>query len=184
MTSCLYSKLTKRAQKHSTTARLNEKPYVIEYLDSKKSTCLNCHVIVGTHKKLGTGFNEANAITEFTGDPANTLLFIGSIKDYTLMYQVAGRVFRAEAPIVLFPRFSDFAGFGISFSDTHISTLTELITDQIPECTISSALKKQIEDVANVPVEEVDDGETFVYVPAESDVAEIAEIAESDQEGD
>ena len=116
--------------------------YIVEYLDRKRTECGNCDVIIGTHKKLGTGFDERNSIRNFEGEVASVLLFLGSIKDKTLMYQVAGRVFRAEDPLVIFPLMVD-----VSFSHGHINSIRETITSEMKECDFCDESTRLIEQL-------------------------------------
>ena len=117
--------------------------YVVEYLDGKKKECGNCDVLLGTHKKMGTGFDEQNSIIDFEGATANTLLFLGSIKDETLMYQLAGRVFRSDEPTVIFPMFSD-----IDFSIRHIEDIRDIIITKIKECVICEETASMLEQLS------------------------------------
>lgn len=105
--------------------------YIVEYLDREKRECDNCNVLLGTHKMIGTGFDEKNAIKDFQGSPSSVLLFIGSIKDETLMYQLSGRVFRGENPLVIFPHFTD-----IRFSGNHINAVKAILEEKFPDCNV------------------------------------------------
>jgi superfamily II DNA or RNA helicase len=116
--------------------------YVVEYLDRNRRECGNCDVLIGTHKKLGTGFDERNSIVDFEGEVASVLLFLGSIKDKTLMYQVAGRVFRSDNPLVIFPLMVD-----LSFSHNHINSIRETISSEMKECDVCDASTRLIEQL-------------------------------------
>jgi len=122
------------------------KPYVVDYLDYKKNECGNCDILLGTHKKIGTGFDEMNSIVDFEGDAASVLIFIGSIKDETLMYQLSGRVFRHKDPLVIFPHFVD-----IPFSTRHVEMMKEIAAVSFAdECVISDELSTALEHVMRV----------------------------------
>jgi superfamily II DNA or RNA helicase len=77
-------------------------------LGPDKQKCGNSDVIIGTHKFIGTGFDLSSSVNNFDGKHASVLIFLGSIKDETLMYQIAGRAFRAEESLAIFPRIADF----------------------------------------------------------------------------
>ena len=139
MTDCLYEAL----MHDSVPAGRNTKKYVVEYLNTKHTTCGNCDVLLGTHKKLGTGFDERNSIVDFQGEVASVLLFLGSIKDKTLMYQVAGRVFRSDEPLVIFPLMAD-----VNFSHSHTNSLKEMIESEMKECEVCEETTQMIQRIA------------------------------------
>jgi len=81
-------------------------------------TCPNCDVIIGTHKLIGTGFDLSNYVDNFDGKCASVMIFLGSIKNRTLMYQAAGRGFRDKDPLAVYPTISD-----LPVSNTHRQAL-------------------------------------------------------------
>jgi hypothetical protein len=114
--------------------------FIVDYLDRDRRECGNCDILIGTHKMLGTGFDEKNAIRGFEGDAASVLLFLGSIKNETLMYQIAGRAFRSNDPLVIFPHMTD-----IPVSSRHIDMVNELIASEFPECSVCDASSEIIQ---------------------------------------
>lgn len=71
-------------------------------LGNESRKCGNCDVIVGTHKFIGTGFDLSNSVEGFDGKAASVMLFLGSIKDETLMHQASGRSFRNESSLAVY----------------------------------------------------------------------------------
>ena len=69
---------------------------------SKKSYS-NSKLLVGTVSKMGTGFDESNACSDFYLNPekSNTLIMVNSIKGWQLFEQVRGRVMRSDNPCVI-----------------------------------------------------------------------------------
>lgn len=63
----------------------------------------NSRLLVGTVSKMGTGFDEANACSDFYLNPekSNTLILVNSIKGWQLYEQVRGRVMRSDDPCVI-----------------------------------------------------------------------------------
>lgn len=195
MTHLLYKKLTKDAQISSPDCSVGQSvqspsmAYVVDYLDSKKSNCDNCDVLIGTHKKMGTGFDETNAITDFRGNKASRLVAAMSISDFVLWYQVCGRVLRADGvPLVVFPHLCDLTKHGINFSDNHIQALTELVREEVPECVISGEEGNLLEEVAKVDPSEIEEdiNDDELDDIAESEISELDDIgeAEEDEEDD
>jgi len=76
-------------------------------LTPESRRCPNCDVVIGTHKLIGTGFDLSNYVDNFDGKCASVMIFIGSIKNQTLMYQAAGRGFRARDPLAIYPSIVD-----------------------------------------------------------------------------
>ncbi len=58
-------------------------------------------VLIGTVQKIGTGFDEATTCGDFGGVRINMLLLVGSTKSDTLLFQLAGRAFRAAMPHIV-----------------------------------------------------------------------------------
>jgi superfamily II DNA or RNA helicase len=135
--------------------------YVVEYLDRKKKDCGNCDVLLGTHKMMGTGFDEKNSIIGFEGEAASVLLFLGSIKNETLMYQLAGRVFRCDDPLVIFPTMTD-----ISYSRRHVDQIKEIVTEKMPDCSICEETAALIEQITKYGLE-VEEEEEPAGLPIE-----------------
>lgn len=82
-----------------------------QILSPSSKQCRNCDVIIGTHKMIGTGFDLSNYIENFDGKGAGVVIFLGSIKDDTLMYQICGRAFRSVFSHAVFPIVEDIKVF-------------------------------------------------------------------------
>ena len=63
----------------------------------------NSKVLVGTVPKMGTGFDEENACSDFYLNPekSNTMIIVNSIKKWQLYEQVRGRVMRSDNPCII-----------------------------------------------------------------------------------
>lgn len=72
-----------------------------DYMAGSKKTYNDSHVLVGTIKKIGTGFDEKAACDDFQGMRINMLLIVGSTKSVELLEQIAGRAFRSEFPQIV-----------------------------------------------------------------------------------
>ena len=103
--------------------------------------CDNCDIIIGTHKFIGTGFDESNAVREFKGDTASVLILAGSVKNETLATQIAGRVFRSDDCLVVFPYFSD-----IKFSENHVKEIRRY-ANKTRGCSVLDECALELEDV-------------------------------------
>jgi len=53
-------------------------------------------VLVGTDRKIGTGFDEATACANYRGRPSDLVIICNSIKKVARLIQNAGRGFRAD----------------------------------------------------------------------------------------
>lgn len=58
-------------------------------------------VVIGTFKKMSTGFDEENMVENFSGERFNLLILAMSVKDELKLEQSVGRVFRIEEPDVI-----------------------------------------------------------------------------------
>jgi hypothetical protein len=95
-------------------------PYHISYsvLTPDNRVCKPCDVIIGTNKLIGTGFDLKNYMTDYDDKPADVMVFLGSFKNATMWYQSAGRGFRSNYPLAIFPGI-----VGLPVSDTHLAKL-------------------------------------------------------------
>lgn len=64
-------------------------------------TYSDSQVLVGTIGKIGTGFDEKAACSDFGGERIRILLLVGSTKNTELLTQLTGRVFRSEMPHIV-----------------------------------------------------------------------------------
>jgi len=69
-----------------------------DYMTGTKKTYSDSNVLVGTIKKIGTGFDEESACADYNGIRIARLILVVSIKSVALLEQVAGRVFRSQFP--------------------------------------------------------------------------------------
>lgn len=80
-------------------------------LTKDDKTCGNVNVVIGNYQITGTGFDLKSAVKEFDGQHIDVTIFAGSIKDTTLMIQMAGRSFRSETALAIFPAVRDVDTF-------------------------------------------------------------------------
>jgi len=67
-------------------------------LFGNKKECENKNILIGTDSKMGTGFDESKAITNYDGSPSELLIIGHSYKKRSTFVQVAGRGFRSQNP--------------------------------------------------------------------------------------
>lgn len=79
---------------------LTELDISVDTLFGTKKSYLDSQVLIGTFSKIGTGFDEATACSNFGGRKANLLIICASIKHLGNLEQYVGRVFRVDAPII------------------------------------------------------------------------------------
>lgn len=72
-----------------------------DYLAGKKSTYSDSRILIGTVSKIGTGFDERAACSDFGGERISLLILLLSTKSKTRIEQSVGRVFRSEYPRVV-----------------------------------------------------------------------------------
>lgn len=109
--------------------------------DSRK--CGNCDIIIGTHKFIGTGFDPANAIENFDNKPFGVVVVCASLKNVTLMYQIAGRSFRNnQYCLAVFPRIAD-----LDVSNSHTNQLQRTV-DSMEGCIRLDAFGRFLERFA------------------------------------
>lgn len=90
----------RKAQVEKLSAIFTEKGVVHStYYGSAKSYD-DANVIIGTFKKMGTGFDEALACSTFNGRRFRKLVIAFTLKDLLLLEQSVGRVFRVDNPEV------------------------------------------------------------------------------------
>jgi len=80
-------------------------------LTKDNKNCDNVDVILGNYQITGTGFDLKSAVNDFDGKHVDVMIFAGSIKDATLMFQMAGRAFRSETALAIFPSVRDIRIF-------------------------------------------------------------------------
>jgi superfamily II DNA or RNA helicase len=73
----------------------------VDSLHDKKKTFRNCDILVGNTPMLGTGFDMENSCPDYDGRPVQMIIIFSSFKKTDLLYQVAGRAFRHESPVVV-----------------------------------------------------------------------------------
>lgn len=73
-----------------------------DYVMGTKAKYKDSTVLLGTMSKMGTGFDEANVCEDFKGVKSDTLILTSSVKETAQLYQLMGRVFRSENPLIIF----------------------------------------------------------------------------------
>lgn len=129
--------------------KLKEHKINSDYLDSKKKKIeiddgFICDVLIGTYKTLGTGFDEKNFIEDFEKfniKPISVLIFAGSIKNEALAFQIAGRTFRSNDSLVIFPYIKD-----IKFSTDHCESIKH-VTSSISGCFYDEKIQNILEEL-------------------------------------
>lgn len=58
-------------------------------------------VLVGTISKIGTGFDEQSACSDFAGERINLLIMVGTTKSDKVIEQTLGRAFRSDLPNII-----------------------------------------------------------------------------------
>ncbi len=81
--------------------RLDKLGESVDTYYGSKDTYKDSRVLLGTIKKIGTGFDEENACENFSGERINMGILTTSIKDESLLAQCVGRTFRAENPTII-----------------------------------------------------------------------------------
>lgn len=79
---------------------LNENGIENDLFYGSKKTYKDGKVLIGTISKIGTGFDQESLCAGFDGIRFNVLILTCSIKMYSLLFQVTGRVFRCERPVI------------------------------------------------------------------------------------
>ncbi len=72
-----------------------------DYMTGRKKKYNDSKVLIGTVKKIGTGFDEKMSCEDFSGINIDLLIIAISIKSTGLLQQVSGRVFRAQFPNII-----------------------------------------------------------------------------------
>lgn len=72
----------------------------VQTLYGDKRTYKNCRILIGTIKKIGTGFDESTCCEDFDGEPSAILLMVTTVKQWQGLYQNVGRVFRHPNPLI------------------------------------------------------------------------------------
>ena len=81
--------------------RMQKLSIKVDYMVGNKKKYSDSNVLIGTVKKLGTGFDERTACLNFEGFPINLLIIVISIKKTALLAQTSGRCFRSQFPSVI-----------------------------------------------------------------------------------
>lgn len=72
----------------------------VDYMAGKKETYKDSRVLVGSYSKIGEAFDEENFCDDYGGRRLDTLILCTSFKSEKNLTQIAGRVFRAEFPVI------------------------------------------------------------------------------------
>ena len=73
-----------------------------DFLCGTKRGYIDSKVLIGTHQKIGTGFDPATSCPTYDGRPFDLLILACSMKKYSMLVQNVGRVFRADFPTVMY----------------------------------------------------------------------------------
>jgi superfamily II DNA or RNA helicase len=82
--------------------QLNDYKIQNDYVMGTKAKYKDSSVLLGTMSKMGTGFDEANVCEDFKGVKSDTLILTSSVKETSQLYQLMGRVFRSDNPLIIF----------------------------------------------------------------------------------
>jgi superfamily II DNA or RNA helicase len=102
-----------------------------DYVMGTKAKYKDSTVLLGTMSKMGTGFDEANVCEDFKGVKSDTLILTSSVKETGQLYQLMGRVFRSDNPLIIFLH-DDFDvckkhwSFNKKLLDSHDTEIEEL----------------------------------------------------------
>lgn len=80
---------------------LYENGQSVDYMCGTKKSYHDSRILIGTTQKIGTGFDEETACDDFQGFRINMLILVSTIKDESLLEQVAGRAFRSNFPCII-----------------------------------------------------------------------------------
>lgn len=76
--------------------------YRVNHFTGKtKEMYTDCDVLVGTFSKIGTGFDGATSAPDWDGRQFGLMLFVGMTRSMAWLEQLAGRVFRADLPVMV-----------------------------------------------------------------------------------
>lgn len=75
---------------------------VVDSMTGTKKEYQDSRILCGTIGKVGTGFDEENSATNFSGTRIDTLVYLGTMKNEVLIEQTAGRCFRASFPSIIY----------------------------------------------------------------------------------
>jgi superfamily II DNA or RNA helicase len=81
--------------------RLGEEGVKHDFLFGNKKTYSDSQVLLGTHAKIGVGFDEKNACPDYNQIRINLVYILFSTKQQWLLEQSAGRGFRSEMPTIV-----------------------------------------------------------------------------------
>jgi hypothetical protein len=95
----ILSKLTCHAE--SLSSSLCSEGISSDTMCGDKNNYTDSRVLVGTIKKIGTGFDEENCCLEFLGEKSNVLILYHSVKSWQSFIQYTGRVCRSSNPYVI-----------------------------------------------------------------------------------
>jgi hypothetical protein len=89
-----------RDQLENTAKILEEREIPFSSFYGKAKSYSDAPIVLGTYKKMSTGFDEELACPDFCGIKFNRLINGSSLKDHLTLEQSVGRVFRISDPIV------------------------------------------------------------------------------------
>lgn len=132
-----------------------------DYLFGNKSSYNDSSVLIGTHHKIGTGFDEAMLCSNFGGKRIDTVVIVGSFRDIPLLYQVVGRAFRADDPLVVHMVDNDrtiqsqwssclswYKLYALSITETDLATAVANVQLPTPSSSVASSAPGTSHDAA------------------------------------
>ncbi len=84
----------------SLSSLLTEAKITNDTMFGNKKSYSDSNVLIGTYSKIGTGFDEANACSNFSGRRIDLVFLVFSTKNEALLEQNIGRAFRSEMPMI------------------------------------------------------------------------------------
>lgn len=97
-TQALYDMVLKRKAEDK---NLNEYKYSVDFYSGSKKKYKDSRILIGGIKKVGIGFDDANAAEGVVNIRINMLVMVTSTKDESLITQVLGRI-RVQNPIIVY----------------------------------------------------------------------------------
>lgn len=92
---------SRKAHLEAISGLLRKKKIAHSTFYGKAKTYNDSMIVLGTFKKMSTGFDEEMACPDFCGIRFNLLILGSSLKDHLVLEQSIGRVFRIEKPDII-----------------------------------------------------------------------------------
>ena len=72
-----------------------------DYLCGNKKSYKDCRILIGTTHKLGVGFDQETFCKDFSGNKFKILILVCSIKKYSMLIQIIGRIRHISPNIII-----------------------------------------------------------------------------------